>query len=66
MGRPKQIKNDIGDGNVVDHYKSLRGQDKLEFALQLKVDRSAACITATKIHGGDVAQFSTTLEGWVT
>ena len=47
MHRLKPIRKEYGDGNDPEHYKSLRGQAKLEFALQLKVDRSSACMTAT-------------------
>ena len=36
------IKNDTGDGNALDHYKRPRGQGKLEFTFNLKVDRGAA------------------------
>ena len=34
--RLKHINNEIGDGSGMNQYKSLRGQDKLEFALELK------------------------------
>ena len=51
MGGCKHIKKDIGDGNALDHYNSLRGQDKLACAMQLKVDRSAAFMTATEHQG---------------
>jgi hypothetical protein len=42
MDRLTHIKKDTGDGNALDNYKGLRGQDKLEFALKLKVDGGAA------------------------
>ena len=66
MDMQKHIKNGTGDGNELDHYKSLRGQDKLELALQLNVDRSAAFMPATEHYGRDVSQSSTLLEGLVT
>ena len=63
--RPPHIKKDTGDGNALDHYKSLRGQDKLEFDWKFKVDRGAAFMTATEHHGRDVTQSALRVEGWV-
>ena len=63
MGRLNQINKDTGDSN---HYNSLRCQDKLEFALKLKVDRGAAFMTATEHHGRDVTQSALRVEEWVT
>ena len=65
MDRMKQIKQDIGDGNALDHYKRLRGQDNLGFALQLNVVRRAAVMTATEHHGRDVTQSSSIVAGRV-
>ena len=48
MDKLTHIKKDTGDDNALDHYESLRGQDKLEFALKLKVDKTAAFMSATK------------------
>ena len=66
LGMLKHINKDTGDGYDLDHYNSLRGQDKLEFALQLKVDRTAACMTATEHHGMVVTQSSLSVEGRAT
>ena len=48
MDKLTQIKKDTGDGNALDHCKSLRGQGMLELALKLKVDRGASFIISTE------------------
>ena len=63
MDRLKQTNNEIGVGSDMDHYESLRGQGKLEFALQLKVDRGAACMPAAEHHGRDVGYMTQCWKG---
>ena len=56
MERLQHIKKDTGDSNALGHCKSLIGQGKLEFTLQLKVDKGATFMTGTEQHGKDVTQ----------
>ena len=42
----RHIKTHTGGGNDLGNFKSLRGQFKFEFALQLNVDRGASFTTA--------------------
>ena len=48
------------------HYKSLKGQKKLDFALQLVVDRDCSFMTVKEFHQVESSRSQGCVEGWVT
>ena len=55
-----------GNTGPLDHYKTLKGQEKIEFALQLKVDRTAAFFTCKESHKLETLKENTLVTGWLT
>ena len=55
-----------GNQGPLDHYKTLKGPEKIDFALQLKVDREAAFLTCKETHSLETVQESHWITGWVT
>jgi hypothetical protein len=53
LDRLKQLakKQPNGEDKLM-HYKTLKGQEKLDFALQLKVDRDCFFMTVKEFHQG--------------
>jgi hypothetical protein len=47
------------------HYKTLKGQEKLDFAVQLKVDRDAAFMTVKESHKMENSKTQQAVEGWI-
>ena len=52
--------------DTLKHYKGLEGQEKLDFALQLKVDRDAAFVTVRESHKMENSKTQQAVEGWIT
>ena len=50
LDRLRKLDKDSGTTDHVDHWKKLKGTDKVAFALQLKVDRDASFMSVTESH----------------
>ena len=55
-----------GDPKPLDHYKTLKGQAKLDFALSLKVDREASFMTVTENHSLEISNTNSQVCGWLS
>jgi hypothetical protein len=55
-----------GNSKPLEHYKNLKGQAKMEFALSLKVDRDASFMTVTENHSLEVSNTNSTVCGWLS
>ena len=56
----------VKNKNLLDHYESLKGYSaKLNFALQLKVDRDGSFMTATEVHSTASMDKSGFEDGWL-
>ena len=63
-----QLKSLAKRGNTapLDHYRNLRGQDKIDFVVQLKVDRDAAFMRVVESHSLETSVSSQWVKGWLT
>ena len=50
LDRLKELDSDNGTTDHVNHWKNLKGTEKVAFALQLKVDRDASFMSVTESH----------------
>ena len=55
-----------GNTQALAKYKTLKGQDKIDFAVQLKVDREASFCTTKEIHSLKTQVDNTWINGWLT
>jgi hypothetical protein len=56
----------VNNNKLLDHYESLKGYSaKLNFALQLKVDRDGSFMTATEVHSTASMDKSGFEDGWI-
>ena len=66
LDRPKKLDKDNDTTDHVNHWKNLKGIDKLAFTLQLKVDRDASFMSVTESHAQTNTTSNTMLKGWLT
>ena len=55
-----------GNSQPLDTYKSLKGQQKLDFAMQLKIDREASFMTVTENHSMEISNTQSSVSGWLS
>ncbi len=56
----------VKNNKLLDHSESLKGYSaKLNFALQLKVDRDGSFMTATEVHSAASMDKSGFEDGWL-
>ena len=51
LDKLKKLDKANGTTDHMNHWQSLKGTDKVAFALQLKVDKDANFMTAAESHG---------------
>ena len=63
-----QLKSLAKRGNTapLDHYRNLKGQEKIDFAVQLKVDREAAFMKVVESHSLETSVNNQWVKGWIT
>ena len=55
-----------GKTQPLETYKTLKGQAKLDFAMQLKLDRDASFMTVTEKHSLEMSNSQSTVNGWLS
>jgi len=61
------VKKDPAKAHLIDHWKSLsRGGAKLDFALELKVDREASFILLKELHETGTSKGAKVRQMWLT
>lgn len=55
-----------GKSKPLDTYKTLKGQAKVDFAMQLKLDREASFMTVTENHSMEISNTKSTVTGWLS
>jgi hypothetical protein len=65
MDQLKHLKKE-GNPKPLDHYKTLKGMAKIDFALSLKVDRAAAFMTVTENHSLEISNTNSSVTGWLS
>ena len=63
LDRLKKLDKDNGTTDHVNHWKLLKGTDRLEFAVQLKVGRDASFMSVTESHAQINSNNNTNLQG---
>jgi hypothetical protein len=63
-----QLKSLAKKGNTapLENYKTLKPADKMEFALQLKLDREASFMSVTENHSMETSITQNSSKGWLT
>jgi hypothetical protein len=65
MDQLKHLKKN-GNSQAMEHYKGLKGQAKVEFALSLKVDREASFMTVQENHSLEISNTNSYVSGWLS
>ena len=55
-----------GNSMPLETYKNLKGTQKVEFAMQLKLDREAGFLTVTENHSLEISNTQMSVNGWLT
>jgi hypothetical protein len=65
LGRLKTMEKN-GNTEPLRLYKSLHGEEKLQFALQLKMDRTAAFLSCQEYKKAETIATDEVKDGWLT